>query len=155
MKTECVRSWLMVTFISNSPAETESLGHDWGRSATTGLVIGLTGDLGAGKTQLVRGLATGLEIAQRVHSPTFALVNEYSGGRLPLAHLDLYRLEARGQILGAGLVEYFINPPGVVVVEWAERWFTEPGEFPAKYRRVMIESAGETTRRIMYEDLGA
>ena len=145
----------MDTFISNSPAETEGLGESWGARVAPGLVIGLSGDLGAGKTQLVRGIAHGLGVTQRIHSPTFALVNEYNGGRLPMAHLDLYRLETRVQILGAGLVEYFVNPPGVVVVEWAERWIVTAADFPTKYRRVEIESLSETSRRITYEDFGA
>src|SRR4051812_28224744 len=105
----------MVTSISHSPAETEALGEDWGRSAQTGLVIALSGDLGSGKTQLVKGIARGLGVSARVHSPTFTLVNVYSGGRHPLFHLDLYRLETREQILSAGLDEYF-EPAGVTVV---------------------------------------
>src|SRR5437867_1915418 len=99
----------MATFISHSPAETESLGEAWGREAQSGLVIALSGHLGAGKTQLVKGLARGLGIAARVHSPTFTLVNEYTGGRLALFHLDLYRLETPEQIAGAGLEE-FLRP---------------------------------------------
>src|SRR5436305_12094823 len=114
----------MVTNISRSPAETEALGEGWGREAGRGLVIALCGDLGAGKTQLVKGLARGLGITARVQSPTFALVNSYTGGRLKLFHLDLYRLETREQILAAGLAEY-LEPDGVTVIEWAERWFGE------------------------------
>ncbi|MGD0260892.1 MAG: tRNA (adenosine(37)-N6)-threonylcarbamoyltransferase complex ATPase subunit type 1 TsaE [Verrucomicrobiota bacterium] len=112
----------MATCISHSPAETAALGEQWGRAAESGLVIGLSGDLGAGKTQLVKGLAHGLGITTRVHSPTFALVNIYSGGRLTLFHLDLYRLDTREQIAAAGLEEY-LKPAGVTVIEWAERWF--------------------------------
>src|SRR4051794_33472464 len=93
----------MPTLISHSPAETEALGESWGRAAQRGLVIGLSGDLGAGKTQFVKGLARGLGIGERVHSPTFTLVNIYGGGRLPLFHLDLYRLETPEQIVTAGL----------------------------------------------------
>jgi tRNA threonylcarbamoyladenosine biosynthesis protein TsaE len=92
----------MATSISHSPGETEALGETWGRTAQSGLVLGVSGDLGAGKTQLVKGLARGIGITQRVHSPTFALVNIYTGGRLTLFHLDLYRLETREQI-SAGL----------------------------------------------------
>src|SRR5271170_5955973 len=110
------------TYISHSPAETESLGVRFGRAAARGLVIALNGDLGAGKTQFVRGLARGLGIPTRVHSPTFTLVNEYAGGRLRLYHLDLYRLETPEQIRTAGLDDY-LEPDGVSVVEWAERWF--------------------------------
>ncbi|HWX21249.1 MAG TPA: tRNA (adenosine(37)-N6)-threonylcarbamoyltransferase complex ATPase subunit type 1 TsaE [Candidatus Binatia bacterium] len=112
----------MATHISHSPAETEALGEGWGPSAQPGLVIGLCGDLGAGKTQFVKGLARGLGITARVHSPTFTLVNVYAGGRLTLFHLDLYRLETPEQILAAGLEEY-LRPDGITVIEWAERWF--------------------------------
>src|SRR5438045_3542609 len=147
----------MATNISHSRAETEALGEAWGRAAAGGLVIGLSGDLGAGKTQLVKGLARGLGIAARVHSPTFTLVNVYTGGRLTLFHLDLYRLESREQILAAGLEEY-LSPAGVAVIEWAERWVGEdhrtPG-VPKNYRAVRIETLDETSRRITYEDSGA
>src|SRR5262245_9640971 len=102
----------MASTISHSPAETEALGEAWGRAASPGLVIGLSGDLGAGKTQLVKGLARGLGISARVHSPTFTLVNVYAGGRLTLFHLDLYRLETKEQIHSAGLEEY-LQPTGV------------------------------------------
>ncbi len=84
------------------------------------MVFALSGELGAGKTQLVKGIARGLGITARVHSPTFTLVNEYAGGRLRLFHLDLYRLETPEQILSAGLEE-FLQPDGVAVMEWAER----------------------------------
>ena len=102
----------MATFISHSPAETQSLGERWGRIAERGLVIGLSGDLGAGKTQLVKGIARGLGVTAQVHSPTFTLVNEYGGGRLRLFHLDLYRLETRAQMVSAGLEEFLTGRPG-------------------------------------------
>jgi tRNA threonylcarbamoyladenosine biosynthesis protein TsaE len=159
------------TFLSHSPEQTEALGESWGRAAESGWVIGLCGDLGAGKTQLVKGLARGLDIPGRVHSPTFALVNIYTGGRLPLAHLDLYRLDTPAQITTAGLEEY-LQPAGVTVIEWAEKWLGERGgskvegrnsiekqgprhqHFTQKLRWVQIESLSETERRIVYEDLG-
>jgi tRNA threonylcarbamoyladenosine biosynthesis protein TsaE len=139
----------MATFISHSPVETESLGESWGRGAKHGQVIALSGELGAGKTQLVKGLARGLGVTARVHSPTFTLVNEYAGGRLRLFHLDLYRLESRGQILGAGLEE-FLQPDGVAVIEWAEKLKAETKWISAK-----IEILNETERRIVYDDFGA
>ena len=146
----------MATFISHSPAATESLGETWGRAAQSGLVIALSGDLGAGKTQLVKGLARGLGVTARVHSPTFTLVNEYGGGRLKLFHLDLYRLETAAQILSAG-IEEFLSPDGVAVIEWAERledgrWKMEGGK---KFVRVNIEIVSETERKIIYDDFGA
>src|SRR5487761_2329168 len=110
----------LATFISHSPAETEALGEKFGRAAKPGLVLALAGDLGAGKTQFVKGLARGLGITMRVHSPTFTLVNEYGGGRLRLFHLDLYRLETAAQVQSAGIDE-FLSPDGVAVIEWAER----------------------------------
>jgi len=143
----------MATFISHSAAETESLGEQWGREAQRGLVIALSGDLGAGKTQLVRGLARGLGVTSRVHSPTFTLANEYTGGRLRLFHLDLYRLETPEQISRAG-IEEFLNPDGVAVIEWAERIPNTEWRM-LKNRRVTIEISGETERRIVYEDFGA
>src|SRR5436305_8916425 len=105
----------MGMIISHSPVDTLALGETWGRTAESGLVIGLSGELGAGKTQLVKGLARGLGTTQPVHSPTFALVNIYRGGRLTLFHLDFYRLETRGQIAAAGLEEY-LHPAGVTVI---------------------------------------
>ena len=149
----------MATIISHSPEETAALGERWGRETKPGWLIGLSGDLGAGKTQLVKGLARGLGIAARVQSPTFALVHEYAGGRLPLVHIDLYRLDTPEQTRGAGLEEYFFKPRGVVVVEWIERWLG-PSEISnlksqIPIRHVSIESLGETERRIKYEDSGA
>ena len=151
-------------FISHSPAATESLGERWGRAAQRGLVLALSGDLGAGKTQLVKGLARGLGVTARVHSPTFTLVNEYGGGRLKLFHLDLYRLETPAQILSAGIAE-FLSPDGVAVIEWAERMFAgehststiqhPPSHWPANVRRVQIEIVSETERKITYDDFGA
>jgi tRNA threonylcarbamoyladenosine biosynthesis protein TsaE len=161
----------MATFISHSPADTAALGETWGRTAEPGLVVGLCGDLGAGKTQLVKGLARGLGIVECVRSPTFVLVNIYAGGRLPLFHLDLYRLETRQQIIAAGLEEY-LKPEGVTVIEWAERWFGEArspksevrgAESPVtihpspitslahRVRRVQIDVLSDTERRISYE----
>ena len=152
----------MATLISNSPEETEALGELWGRAAGRGLVIGLSGELGAGKTQLVKGIARGLGIAARVHSPTFTLLNEYRGGRLRLFHLDLYRLGSREEIVSAGLEDYFDQPDGLAVIEWAEKWFgglpNEEGgmqKSPDRYRRVCFDQLGEQQRRITYEDSGA
>ena len=150
----------MATFISHSPAETEALGEEWGRGAQRGLVIGLSGELGAGKTQLVKGIARGLGITARVHSPTFTLVNVYAGEQLPLFHLDLYRLETREQILKAGLEEY-LQPDGVSVIEWAEKYIPLTGptfkgaSLPARFRKVRIEILSENERQITYEDFGA
>jgi tRNA threonylcarbamoyladenosine biosynthesis protein TsaE len=141
--------------ISHSPAETEALGEKFGCMAGRGTVIALSGDLGAGKTQFVKGLARGLGVASRIHSPTFTLVNEYSGGRLTLFHLDLYRLETPAQILSAGIEEY-LKPDGVAVIEWAGRLNEECKMQNAENRmvKVSIEIIGETERKIIYDDFG-
>ncbi len=108
----------------------------------------------------MKGLARGLGIAARVHSPTFTLVNVYAGGRLTLFHLDLYRLETHEQIIAAGLEEY-LQPAGVTVIEWAERWGevrgpkSEGRSQGGRRRWVQIETVSETERRIIYEDSGA
>jgi tRNA threonylcarbamoyladenosine biosynthesis protein TsaE len=147
----------MATFISHSPAQTAALGEQWGREAQRGWLFGLSGGLGAGKTLLAAGLARGLGVTARVQSPTFALVNEYRDGRLPMFHVDLYRLATRRDIISAGLELYLDRPDGVAVVEWIERWF-EDGAWPpargVKFRRVEIKTAGETGREIAYEDFG-
>jgi tRNA threonylcarbamoyladenosine biosynthesis protein TsaE len=152
----------MATIISTSPAATEALGEQWGRAAQAGALFALSGDLGAGKTQLVRGLARGVGFAGRVHSPTFTLVNEYAGGRLVLHHLDLYRLDTPEQVTAAGLEDYLLRPPGVAVVEWAEKWLGDgAGDgwrlagLKLRVRRVFIEVLNESERRINYEDPGA
>jgi tRNA threonylcarbamoyladenosine biosynthesis protein TsaE len=154
----------MGTFISHSPLETESLGEEWGRTAQNGLVIALSGELGAGKTQLVKGLGRGLGLTSRIHSPTFGLVNIYTGGRLDLFHLDLYRLDTPEQVASAGL-EQCLSPAGISVIEWAERMISFPGLSKTKAKRpllpcsrlrwVRVESLSETERRIEYEDFGA
>lgn len=147
----------MTEIISNSPAETEALGEAWGRTAQRGLVIALSGDLGAGKTQLVRGVARGLGCQGRVHSPTFTLVNIYEGGRLPLFHLDLYRLDSLEAVHRAGMDEY-LQPDGVAVIEWAERLNAPEASQhqPAtpNTRAVTIEVLDDNRRRIRYEDTG-
>lgn len=143
----------MPEFISHSPADTEALGERFGRAAQRGWVIALSGGLGAGKTQFVKGVARGLGISARVHSPTFTLVTEHDGGRLALFHLDLYRLETPEQIRAAGLEE-FLQPDGVAVIEWAERMagFRPPS---GGWKQAQIEILNATDRKIIYDDFGA
>jgi len=141
--------------VAHSPEETSALGRQWGTQAEPGWVIGLTGNLGAGKTQLVKGIAVGLRISDRVHSPTFALVHQYTHGRIPFIHIDLYRLDTPSQVIGAGLEQFIYDPTVVVVIEWIDRWF--PGAAPALgagalYRNVHIDILDQTSRRISYED---
>jgi len=148
MKKARARLLSMATIISNSPEQTLALGESWAEVSEPGWVIGLEGDLGAGKTQLVKGIARGLGITEPITSPTFTLVCEYQGGdgKLPLQHLDFYRLENNEQILAAGLEPYFA-PEGITVIEWVNRW---TGPLPTHYRHVTITQTGETERHIEY-----
>ena len=141
--------------ISRSPEESMALGEIWGKEAPAGMLIGLSGDLGAGKTHLVKGIARGLGYSGRVHSPTFTLLNQYAGGKLPLYHLDLSRLVNAEEVRAAGLDEYFSRSDGVTVVEWIDR-IDQP--VPAQnflFRSVRIEILGDDSRQISYEDFGA
>ena len=104
---------------SASERETEALGEALVERLSPGAVVAFTGDLGAGKTAFVRGMARGLDIPQRVTSPTFTIVNEYEGGRLPLFHFDLYRLGSSDELFDIGW-EDFLRRGGICAVEWSE-----------------------------------
>ena len=108
-----------MTYVTNSPAETESLGQHLAETLQPGDVIAYTGDLGAGKTAFTRGLARGLGITERITSPTFTIVNEYLGGRLPLFHFDMYRLGSSEELYEIGWEDYLARG-GVCAVEWSE-----------------------------------
>ena len=108
-----------MTFYTNSPAETEAVGVALGRVLQPGAVIAYRGDLGAGKTAFTRGLARGLGISGQVTSPTFTIVNEYEGGRLPLFHFDMYRLSSSDELFDIGWEDYLARG-GVCAVEWSE-----------------------------------
>lgn len=129
-----------------SVADTGAAGERLGRAASPGDVVGLIGDLGAGKTTLVQAVAAGLAVpaAVRVTSPTFTLINEYRGGRMPLYHADLYRIERRRELDEIGLDELVRRGDGLVMVEWCDR-------FPvlgADWLEVRLEVAGEHARRL-------
>ena len=105
--------------ITNSPAETEDAGASLAARLEPGSVIAFTGDLGAGKTAFTRGLARGLGVTERVTSPTFTIVNEYEGGRLPLFHFDMYRLGSSDELFDIGWEDY-LRRGGICAVEWSE-----------------------------------
>ena len=107
-------------YVSNSPEETEELGATLAGRLSAGTVVAFTGDLGAGKTAFVRGIARGLGISGRVTSPTFTIVNEYLGGRLPLFHFDMYRLPDSDALFDIGWEDY-LDRGGVCAVEWSEQ----------------------------------
>ena len=108
-----------MTYVTNSPAETEALGQRLAERLQPGDVIAYTGDLGAGKTAFTRGLARGLGITERITSPTFTIVNEYQGGRLPLFLFDMYRLGSSEELYEIGWEDYLARG-GVCAVEWSE-----------------------------------
>ncbi len=105
---------------THSESETEAVGEALATTLSPGTVIAFTGDLGAGKTAFTRGLARGLGIGERVTSPTFTIVNEYEGGRLPLFHFDMYRLESSEELFDIGWEDY-LRRGGVCAVEWSEK----------------------------------
>lgn len=108
------------TYRSTSPEETERLGRELANELRAGDCVALTGELGGGKTRFVRGIALGLGSKGFVKSPSFTIMNIYDGGRLPLYHIDLYRIGAPEELEPAGLDEY-ISGKGVSAIEWADR----------------------------------
>ncbi len=134
--------------ISRDVDQTEKLGEELGKTISAGTVVWLYGDLGAGKTAFVRGLARGLGVEGRVTSPTFALVNEYEG-RLPLFHFDLYRLGGEEDLFELGWDDY-LSRGGVCAVEWSQRLDARPD----RGVRVDIRPCAEG-REICIDHLGA
>lgn len=109
-------------YISISTQKTEELAANFAKRISVdkkGLVLAMTGDLGAGKTAFVRGLAKGLGYTSAVSSPTFAIINEYVGGRLPIYHFDMYRIDSWESLYSTGFFDY-IETPSVMAVEWSE-----------------------------------
>jgi tRNA threonylcarbamoyladenosine biosynthesis protein TsaE len=136
------------TITLKNPEETLELGRQWAARCRGGEILALHGTLGAGKTQLVKGLAQGLGYAGDVTSPTFTLIHEYTGGRLPLYHIDLYRLEDRASVERLGLDEYFAGG-GVTALEWPER---AAGLLPERTTHVYLEVSGQETRTARREN---
>ena len=135
-----------MTYITNSPAETEALGEALGKILPAGTVLAYFGDLGAGKTAFTRGLARGLGYQDAVTSPTYTIVNEYLGGRLPLFHFDMYRLRSAEDLWDIGWEDYLARG-GVCAVEWSEN-VREALEGAVT---VDIQRLSENSRRITLE----
>src|SRR5699024_2323556 len=137
-----------ITMISKAESDTLQIAASLAALVEAGDVITLSGDLGVGKTAFTKGFAQGLNIEERITSPTFTIVKEYEG-RLPLYHMDVYRLEFSEEDLGFD--EYFYGD-GVAVVEWAQ--FIE--EFlPEEYLAIRIERLGETERKLSFVAVGS
>ena len=133
-------------FLTNSPEETEKIGAALGNVLKPGTVLAYRGDLGAGKTAFTRGLARGLGYTEPVTSPTYTIVNEYLGGRLPLFHFDMYRLASSDDLWDIGWEDY-LERGGVCAVEWSEN--VDDAMENAIW--VTIHKTGETSRRIEIE----
>ena len=135
-----------MVFLTNSPEETEALGERLAKVLRPGTVLAYRGDLGAGKTAFTRGLARGLGYKEAVTSPTYTIVNEYLGGRLPLFHFDMYRLHSDDDLWDIGWEDY-LDRNGICAVEWSEN----VPEAMAGALTVNIEKLGDTARRITIE----
>ena len=133
-------------FITHSPAETERIGEALGRIVPAGTIVAYRGNLGAGKTAFTRGLARGLGYTEAVTSPTYTIVIEYLGGRLPLFHFDMYRLASADDLWDIGWEDY-LDRNGVCAVEWSEN----VEEALDGAMSVTIERLGEEQRRICLE----
>ena len=133
-------------FLTNSPAETEAVGAALGKILKPGTVIAYRGDLGAGKTAFTRGLASVLAPLDVSSSPTYTIVNEYLGGRMPLFHFDMYRLHSADDLWDIGWEDY-LERGGVCAVEWSEN--VDDAMENAIY--ITIYKTGEEARRIVIE----
>lgn len=136
----------MQTYISRSEAQTEAIGEKFAASVPDGTVVAMYGDLGAGKTAFVRGMARGMGISARVSSPTFTIVNEYTGSR-ELLHFDMYRLEGADELFDIGWEDYLARN-AVCAVEWSER---VEDAFTGTETVVRIEKLGDNERKIIIE----
>ena len=132
-------------FVSNSPAETKKIAADLAETLQGGEVIAFYGDLGMGKTCFVTGLADGLGFTGEVSSPTFAIINEYLGGRLNLYHFDMYRVTGWDDLYSTGYFEY-MESGGVLAVEWSENI---EAALPDNTIRITIKRLDETKREII------
>ena len=131
---------------TNSPEETEAIGQLLASRLQPGTVIAFEGDLGAGKTAFTRGLARGLGAKDRVTSPTYTIVNEYLGGKMPLFHFDMYRLDSSDELFDIGWEDY-LERGGICAVEWSEN----VRDAMEGALTVRIEKTGETSRTITLE----
>ena len=138
----------MATFISNSPAETEAIARQFAvEDVGLGSILALIGELGSGKTLFTKGLVAGLGSDATVTSPTFTIVREYPGGRLPVYHFDFFRLEDRQSVARLGLDDYFFGD-GVSVIEWADHF---PELIPQQARWILFETKSANQRAITFQ----
>ena len=139
-----------IMIITNNAAETRELGTRLAEKLKAGDVILLEGELGAGKSELARGVARGLGVTETVTSPSFTILNVYESGRIPLYHFDWYRLESAEELYELGMDEY-LGGNGIALVEWPAQC---PDAVPEKCLRIKISATGENSRRIETESCG-
>ena len=151
-KMSIMRFAMMPLELTTYTAEqTRAFGARLGRLARAGDLFCLEGDLGAGKTCFTQGLGQGLGITDAIHSPTFIIANEHRGGRMPLFHLDVYRVNSAAEAWGIGLDDY-LNDEGVCVIEWAEKI---RAALPRESLWITFRHRDETTRAITFNATGA
>jgi tRNA threonylcarbamoyladenosine biosynthesis protein TsaE len=134
----------VATYISESPSETETAGREFAWDLPVGSIVALTGPLGAGKTRFVKGLVAEIGAPGEVTSPTFTLIHEYTGGRVPVYHFDFFRIEDQQSAERLGLDEYFFGD-GICVIEWADKF---PEVIPPGARWISFQTKSETDRLI-------
>lgn len=130
----------------SSVEETEKVAKILSESLTAGDVVALFGDLGAGKTHFVSGLAKALGFEGETYSPTFAIINEYLGGKYPIYHFDMYRISTWDDLYTTNYDEYLAEGRGILAIEWAENI---EGALPDIYHKVEILNTGNNTRNII------
>lgn len=138
----------MVEVTVKNEKEAEALGIQLTKSLFPGSVVALSGDLGTGKTTFTKAIAKGLGITDLITSPTFTIIHEYKGGRLPLYHFDVYRIDEEEEFRNLGYEEYFYGD-GVCVIEWADKI---EGYLPVEAMRIRISYGGEEGERIFIFD---
>ncbi len=131
-------------FISSSVKETMAAGAQRAARAQVGDVFALQGDLGAGKTQFVKGFVLGIGSGAEVTSPTFTILHEYAGGRCPVYHFDFYRLDSADAVIRLGFDDYIVGD-GICIIEWGDRF---PELLPKSASRIVLRIRSETERAI-------
>jgi tRNA threonylcarbamoyladenosine biosynthesis protein TsaE len=139
----------IMTINTLTAESTFNLGIELGSVCRGGELIALNGELGVGKTWLAKGIGKGLHIAEPIHSPTFTLINEYRG-KLPMVHVDFYRLNDLDEVFNLGLDEYQ-DQGHVVVIEWADKFASA---LPPDYLNIQITSQDDTSRQLMVTQTG-
>ena len=141
---------MKIELITNSANDTIEFGKSVARAVEKGAVISLVGDLGAGKTTFTKGVARGLGIMDNVTSPTFTILNEYTGEEKRLYHFDFYRIEDPDELVELGFEDYFPSADGLTIVEWVEK---APSVLPKKFYQITFKKIDDDKRKIVFEEI--